>query len=82
MKPLKVSDEFRTNPLSLKPGGSRVNVVYSDGMDLTYDKVKSPTAYIRTISDRDPHRSIVLVKVNGRIVWTPEMSSDPWDFAL
>lgn len=82
MKPLKVSDEFRTNPLSLKPGGSKVNVIYSDGMELVYDKVKSPTAYLRSISNKDPEHTIIAVKVNGKIVWTPETSSDPWDFEI
>ena len=82
MQPLKVSDEFRTNPLSLKPGGSKVNVLYSDGMELIYDKVKSPASYIRTISSKSPERRITSVKVNGKVVWTPETSSDPWDFTL
>ena len=38
---MRVGDEFRTNPLSLKPGGSIVTVVFSDGRMLDYDKVKS-----------------------------------------
>ena len=82
MKSLKVLDEFRTNPLSLKPGGSKVSVLYSDGMELIYDKVKSPASYIRTISSKSPERRITSVKVNGKVVWTEAEGKDPWDFEI
>jgi len=41
-----VKDQYRTNPLSLKPGGYTIMVEYHDGSILFYDKVKNPTAYI------------------------------------
>ena len=35
-----VSDEFRTNHLSLKPGGSTVEIIYKSGEVRIYDKIK------------------------------------------
>ncbi len=46
MKKLVVTDEFRTNPLALTPGGSVIEVVYKDGRNMVYDKIKFPAAYI------------------------------------
>lgn len=66
-KTFVVSDQFRTNELSLKPGGSSVTVIYSDGTQKIYTKVKNPDAYIKSIS-RD--LSIVKVLVDGNIYWT------------
>lgn len=43
----KVSDEYRTNPLSHEPGGSTVIVFYQDGTSREYDKVKNVKAYTR-----------------------------------
>ena len=40
-----VSDTFRTNSLSLVPGGSVVVINESDGTTKAYDKVKNPKAY-------------------------------------
>jgi hypothetical protein len=48
-----VDDKFRTNPLSLEPGGSIVEVVYPSGAVNRYDKVKNTTAFINKIL-RDP----------------------------
>jgi len=44
---LKVADSYRLNQLSLRPGGSTVILVHSDGRQLSYDKIKNPGAYIR-----------------------------------
>ena len=44
-----VSDDFRTNPKSLIPGGSTVVVEHYDGTIKAYDKVKNTTAYINAI---------------------------------
>lgn len=52
-KPLKVADPYRTNQLSIQPGGVIVVVEYADGKILEYDKVKNPSAYIRSIERRD-----------------------------
>lgn len=73
---MRVGDEFRTNPLSLKPGGSIVTVVFSDGRMLDYDKVKSPKKYVESIPTRD---DIVAVYVNGNQVWTDKEETKYWD---
>jgi hypothetical protein len=73
---MRVGDEFRTNPLSLKPGGSIVTVVFSDGRMLDYDKVKSPKRYVASIPTRD---EIVAVYVNGNQVWTDKEETKYWD---
>ena len=73
---MRVGDEFRTNPLSLKPGGSIVTVVFSDGRMLDYDKVKSPKKYVASIPTRD---DIVAVYVNGNQVWTDKEETKYWD---
>ena len=46
--PIKVSDEFRTNPLSFSAGGVTVLVIYKDGLIKEYDKIKYPKKYIET----------------------------------
>jgi hypothetical protein len=42
---LPVADEFRTNPLSLVPGGHTVIVTFRDGSELEYDKIHNVFAY-------------------------------------
>ena len=73
---MRVADEFRTNPLSLKPGGSIVTVVFSDGRMLDYDKVKSPKRYVASIPQRE---DITAVYVNGNQVWTDREETKYWD---
>ena len=73
---MRVSDEFRTNPLSLKPGGSIVTVVFSDGRMLYYDKVKTPKNYVASIPQRE---DITAVYVNGNQVWTDKEETKYWD---
>ena len=73
---MRVGDEFRTNPLSLKPGGSIVTVVFSNGKMLDYDKVKSPKKYVASSPTRD---DIVAVYVNGNQVWTDKEETKYWD---
>lgn len=67
-KTLVVADQFRTNELSLKPGGSSVSVISSDGSQKIYTKVKNPKAYVQSILNRDP--SVAKVLVDGNIYWT------------
>ena len=43
---MKVGDNYRTNPLSHKPGGSTVRVTFKNGDYRDYDKVKHPSAFI------------------------------------
>jgi hypothetical protein len=73
---MRVSDEFRTNPLSLKPGGSIVSVIFSNGRMLDYDKVKSPKKYIASIPERE---DITAIFINGNRVWTDEEKIKYWD---
>ena len=59
---LKVADQFRTNNLSLTPGGSEVIITYKNGQRLVYDKIKNPKKYIHSL---DNYSKIVSVEVNG-----------------
>ena len=63
-----VSDEFRTNNLSLTPGGSTVIVESSNGETKAYDKVKNWKAYVNAILDKNPN--VINVQVDGKLVWT------------
>jgi hypothetical protein len=66
-KSIVVKDKYRTNPLSLTPGGSSVTVTFSDGFSQTYDKVKFPTAFIRKINESNERRlPIISVVVDGK----------------
>jgi hypothetical protein len=73
---MRVADEFRTNPLSLSPGGSIVTVMFSNGRMLDYDKVKSPKKYVASIPQRE---NITAVFVNGNQVWTDKEQIKYWD---
>ena len=73
---MRVGDEYRTNPLSLIPGGSLVTVVFSDGRMLDYDKVKSPKKYVSKIPQKE---DITAVYVNGNQVWTDKEETKYWD---
>jgi hypothetical protein len=50
---LWVAKRFRTNSLSLKPGGSGVIVCYHQGKVLGYNNIKHPISYIKAIWDED-----------------------------
>ena len=73
---MRVGDEFRTNGLSLTPGGSLVSVTYLSGGTKEYDKVKHPRAYVGRITDRE---SIVEIRVNGNLVWDKTNSKKFWE---
>lgn len=62
-----VSDEYRTNPMSLVPGGSVVKVTYADGSFRLYDKIKKPYHYIRVITEKD--NKIISVEVDNTLAW-------------
>jgi len=47
--PFKVSDPYRTNPLSVEEGGVTVIVQQLDGKILEYDKIKNPWQYMRAV---------------------------------
>jgi hypothetical protein len=75
-KELIISDEHRTNPLSLKPGGYTVKVIYTNGKTYVYDKIKDPARYISRI----PAEGISEVWVDGEIFarTPPEDDQLPW----
>ena len=62
-KPLKVEDQFRTNPLSHEPGGSEVKIQKKSGTILEYDKIKNVKAYINKLKWKE---EIVAVWVDGK----------------
>ena len=61
-----VDDAYRTNHLSLTPGGSTVKIIYGDHFKL-YDKIKYPKAYIEKITKNN--LDITAVELNGIVVW-------------
>lgn len=65
-KHIYVKDKYRKNPLSLIPGGHEVTIIYANGFSQTYDKVKSPKAFISKISNdpKRPHK-MVSITVDG-----------------
>lgn len=65
-KEIKVSDSYRTNPESLIPGGSVVEIHQTNGLVLSYDKIKNPNAYITHITKT---QSIAKVMVDGKLYW-------------
>lgn len=81
MPTIHVKDKFRTNPLSLEPGGSQVTVFYDNGTNFVYDKVKNAQAYIRGIYKKEAEgRSMIRILVNGDQVWTSQAGTQPWEF--
>jgi len=69
MKVLYVADKFRTNPLSLTPGGFTINVEYYSGNTFVYDKIKFPPAYIARVSPNDIiHGNIKRIYIDGEEV--------------
>lgn len=54
-----VGDSFRTNALSLKPGGYTVTVVNFDGSSKIYTKVKNPEAYAKIVSENQSVKKIM-----------------------
>jgi hypothetical protein len=54
MSELRVSDDHRTNELSLEEGGATIRIVMRTGQVLVYDKIKSVRAYAqRAMKDSD-----------------------------
>jgi hypothetical protein len=50
----KVGDDYRENPLSVKPGGYTVYVKRTDGKILEYDKIKFPDKFIAKVKKENP----------------------------
>jgi hypothetical protein len=86
MDGFKVSDEYRTNPLSLKPGGHEIQVSYSGGKFLVYDKVKYPGAYIKNLEESGKNSKygvIVEVRVDNIVSWSASDAHGrkPWELS-
>lgn len=81
MAELRVADKFRTNDLSLQPGGYEVTVVYQNGKRFVYDKVKKPGMYIKSISDKgSPNGPIVEILIDDKPTWKLGVNNtEPWD---
>jgi hypothetical protein len=63
---LVVGDKYRTNPLSLVPGGYSIMVEFKDGTILVYDNIKSPYAYINKLMTNPDIRTAEVVKPNNK----------------
>lgn len=81
MGELRVSDNYRTNNLSLQPGGYEVTVVYQNGKRFVYDKVKKPGQYIKSISDkRSVNGPITEILIDNKTAWKLGVNdTEPWD---
>jgi len=65
----KVGDEFRTNKLSLKPGGSTVTVHLIDSDSKIYDKIKNPGKYVASLIKLANEKGITRIDVDGEEFW-------------
>lgn len=81
MSDLRVSDDYRTNELSLQPGGYEVTVVYGNGKRFIYDKVKKPGSYVKSIALKPTiNGEIVEILVNNEIKWQRgTCDKQPWE---
>ena len=57
---IEVGDEYRKNPLSLKPGGVKVVVIMNNGYKKIYNKIKYPEAFANAI-EGDNVREVVIM---------------------
>ena len=65
-KKILINDEFRTNELSLTPGGNVVTVVYENGDRRVYDKIKNVDAYVGRITKDS---KIIQVWCETDLIW-------------
>lgn len=79
---LYVGDNFRTNPLSLKPGGYDITVIYENGKSFTYDKVKNPSNYVTRISSNSKYGQIVEILIDGNPTWSISTRDQANDFGI
>lgn len=61
---LYVAQEFRTNPQSIIPGGSVVEVHYASRIKV-YDNIKNPKAYVKYITSNSSEQ-VVSILVDGK----------------
>ena len=77
---LKVEDRYRTNQLSVEPGGYEVTIIYEGSDTFIYDKIKSPGSYIKGISSVNQVKSIIKILIDGEEVWNLRHDeTEPWD---
>lgn len=81
-KTLLVGDDFRTNPLSLKPGGYDITVIYETGKSFTYDKIKNPANYVTRISSNSKYGQIVEILIDGNPTWSIGTRDKVNDFGI
>jgi hypothetical protein len=67
MKVIYSKDENRKNPLSIKPGGSEVEVTKKGGLVIKYDKIKNVQSYVNSILSSS--NDIVLIKCGDKIIY-------------
>jgi len=65
---LEVDQKYRTNPLSHKPADNTVEVVYENGLRLSYSNIHYPKKYIKYLSRDICHGEIVSVFINDKEV--------------
>ncbi len=79
---VKVKDQYRTNQLSLEPGGHEVTITHQGGATFIYDKVKRPGAYIKGISSvtQSKNGPIIKIHIDGEEVWNERHDEmEPWN---
>lgn len=62
----RVNEEYRTNELSLIPGGDSLTIHHKDGKKLTYDKIKNIQAYAKKAM-QDP--TVTQIWQENNLVW-------------
>lgn len=65
---MKVGDNYRTNPLSHKPGGDEVRITFVSGKWRDYDKVKYPQAFVEKCFDLDDSIIEARVLPDGKVI--------------
>ena len=63
---INVGDGYRTNDLSLIPGGSVIKLVYKGNKHRVYDKIKNVEAYSKH-AQKDS--SVLEIWVDGVMTW-------------
>jgi|TARA_B110000908_G_C10184208_1_gene417198 hypothetical protein len=61
-----VSDEWRTNPKSLVPGGWDMETTYHNGEVRCYSNVKYPESYATTVLKNPDVKSIKVLKPSSK----------------
>jgi hypothetical protein len=78
--PLKVADKYRTNQLSMEPGGYEVTIIHEGSDTFIYDKIKSPGSYIKGISSVSQTKPIIKILIDGEEVWNVRHDeTEPWN---